>query len=741
MMEMYLRAFRMSERIWRKSRFAHSVAFVSVVGLAATGIFAVEDSAKVAGAGLGGIFPATPPADLRDEEFSKLNGNWAEWSKGAAVTVAEFYSKLEGSDSAAQRRALGSLKVKQDVMRRALDDARYSSLHGPLATLNNSLSLRIEFAEAALDTLDIDGRQIAAGKIKSRAGAVLAAIQSLENHLAAIPNGVLWLPYFKTDELKNAINTDPQGAAALEAASKALANLKSRDYVLDESQKAFTHHSKFEAYSNAVDQFLAVAPWNNPVEATSRLRSELKTLATSLDTYVATGERAGDLRHAFARVRFVSADGGERIAAAMQKRLFNYNLRVLITEDFLNRLLSQNRTETGPVNDCILTAKVDGCQITTTSVNVDLKPSNSTARLDLTLNGTIQSNTQGVTPQVTVYTTGNHTFTARKEINFDGLNFSTSPATISVSPHNTTTGIATKFSGIPILGRIVHNIASGQVEEKRGQAESIAASRVTDGVLPRFNREVDANFASQGSKLNSGVFAGLRSSGLFPDSFNYQSTDRILTINARLMSTDQVGADLPESSLMSVSGATALMHETVLNNAIDQIGLAGKTLSEPELRAKIETFLTSALNRPFKFEAPAPVEAADEEEKKLNGIIFADTDPIRIRIENGELTIVIRAGFKQEGKDDIPTREISVPISFQVVGRQIVASRGNVIVAAAEGQGGGVGTNAVVRKKIQAVLPDRAVDSKVEFKMPEKTVVAYVSKLTLADGWIAVAID
>ena len=86
-------------------------------------------------------------------------------------------------------------------------------------------------------------------------------------------------------------------------------------------------------------------------------------------------------------------------------------------------------------------------------------------------------------------------------------------------------------------------------------------------------------------------------------------------------------------------------------------------------------------------------------------------------------------------------REITVPISLEASGRQIMAKAGQVLVAAADGEGGGVATNAVVRKKIQSVLPDRTVDGKVELKTPSKTVVAYVSTLTLLDGWVAVGID
>lgn len=740
-----VRADWWSEKYWRKNKLAHSFALLSTVAFAATGTFAVEDQSKLPGAGLSGIFPANPPTDLSEGEFAKLDGNWADWSKGTAAAVTDFYSKAAGGDATAQRAALNTLKVKLDVMRRALDDSSYRSLHSPLAALHNSLALRIELAEAALATLDADGGQDAAGKIQSRSAELLSAINALESDLAKIPNGSAWLPYFRVDTLKAALTADPKSPAAVAAANQAWANLQSRDYVLDGSQKEFSHRPSFEAYATAVSQYVNSSVWLNSGDAKAKLRDEFKTLASAVDSYSASGAKASELRHAFARIRFISADGGERLASTLQKQLFNYNLRILISESFMNKVMKDCRTETGPVVDCILGAAVSGCQITNTSVNVDLLPSSNTGRFALQLNGLIQSNTQGVTPQATVYTSGYHNFVASKEINFDGQNFSTSPATISVNPHNTTTGIATKFSGIPILGGIANRIAAGQVEARRGEAEAIAASRVQDGVLPRFNSEVNAAFAKAGGQLNDELFTGLRSTNLYPDAYSYQTTDTMMTVNIRVMSPDQLGADIPESSLMTVSGATALFHESVLNNAVDQIGLAGQTLNETELREKIEAFLTKALNRPFKFDAPAQTTEKDaedaEESKQVSAIIFAPTDPIRFKIQDDVLTIVIRAGFKQEGKEDIPMREVTVPISFEVQGQQIAVKRGNVIVEAAEGQGGGISVNAVVRKKIQSSLPDRLVDGKVELKNQDRVVTAYVQNIKLVDGWISVAID
>jgi hypothetical protein len=607
-----------------------------------------------------------------------------------------------------------------------------------LTALYSSLQLRIEFADATLDTLELDGSKLAAEQTKARAREVQNAITALENYLATIGNGNLWIPYFKVDALKSALQTDPEGAATVDAASQTVAVLQGRDSHLDDQQKSFTHRPQFDRLSTAASQLVAAAAWKNAPQAIDKLRTELKAFNDALDTYLSTGEKASEVRHAFGRVRFASADGGSRLASTLQKRLFNYNLRVVANEDFLNKLMSQTRREVGPVVDFIMGANVSGCQVTDTVVSVNLKPSSTTARFDLNLQGNIHSNTQGVTPQATVLTEGNHTFIASKEVNFDGLNFSTLPATISVQPHNTTRGISTRVSGVPILGRIANRIAAGQVEARGPEAAAIAESRVRDGVLPRFNSEVDSSFAKEGAKLNTEVFGGLRAAGVFPDTYSYQTTDRLLKVNARVMSEDQIGADIPENAMITSSGAVALLHESLMNNSIDHMGLAGQTLTEPELRGKIEEFISKMTNRPFKIDAPPPAEG---DEKGPNAIIFAKTDPVRVRIQDGVLTLIIRAGFKQEGKEDIPMREVTVPITFTLQGHQILMQTGNIIVTAAEGEGGGISINAVVRKKVQFSLPDRTVDADIVVKGPEKTATVHVTRIMLIDGWASVSID
>ena len=729
-------------KFWRGKNLARGVAAVSVMAWIATGTFAVEEGSDV---GLQGVFPSAVPAGLSAEEFAKLDGNWATWSQGASEAVADFYAKLESGDVAEQRKAITVLKNKVDVMQRAIEDPRYRSLLQPLTLLHARLSLRAELAEAALDTLQTDPAKVKSLRMADQAKSVNAAIADLRTYLGTIQNGNLWIPYTKMEALRTALATDPASDASVSAAKASKAKLAGRNEISDARQKEFLGRPAFMHLEETLDKYLAVLDWKPPEINKAELRTQLKNLLEAADNYSVScaNEDAAKVRNAFEAITKVSADEGDRLSDALQSFLFNFNVRVIASEEFLNRLLAESRTERGPVVDNVLGAAVSGQQVTATKVGVDLRPSGRTARFDLLLNGTIQSNTVGVTSEASVYTQGNHSFVARKEVHFDGVKFATAPATIQVNPHNTTTGISTNVGGL--FSGIAQNVASREVEARRGAAEQIAASRVRDRVLPAFNSEVDKNFNEAGPKLESEVFSGLKATGLYPDAFIYSTTDSTLRLNSRLMAPKELGADLPPTAVVADQGASVLLHETAVNNSIDRIGLEGQTLTESELRAKLEEFFSKALNRAVKLEAPPkPVATAEEEgedEKGPSAIIFAKSDPMRVHFENGELILVLRAGFKQEGKDDIPTREITVPMTFEVKGPKIVVTRGAVRVVAADGEGGGIAINGVVRKKIQTALPDRETDNKVELKGPKNVLTTQVTAIRLVDGWVQISVQ
>src|SRR5262249_22865707 len=160
-----------------------------------------------------------------------------------------------------------------------------------------------------------------------------------------------------------------------------------------------------------------------------------------------------------------------------------------------------------------------------------------------------------------------------------------------ISANNTTTGAD---ANVPLFHRMADNIAMRRAEGLRGESEAIAASRLQDRVLPQFNSEVDKQFGPN-SKINNDVNArmsALRELNLYPDAQSWSTTDSDLKVATRLMGPNELAANDANPALVLGRGATILVHESLMNAAADRFDIAGQTLTEDQVRAKIETNLT-----------------------------------------------------------------------------------------------------------------------------------------------------
>lgn len=727
----------------RQRRWLQRMAWATVIGGVAAGASAFDPAGPKTG--LQGVFPAEPPAVLGTEAFATLEGNWATWSSETAAQVAAFY-KLEG-DVASQREKIAGLKKRLSTIEKAVADSRYGSIATTLTSLHGPLARRIALAEAMLDTLEMNPATIRTERLTAKAAAVNSALSALDKDLNSLPGGKAWWPYSKAEDLKLALAKGAEGEAVVAASQATKAKLARRATLTDKAQQDFLNRASFLSLEKAIDAHLAAIESKPEATDPAGLQASFGKLAAAVDRFetTATNADAAAVREALAAIRKQAVDGGDRIAAVIDQHYLNDNLRIIASEAFVSKLINDSRVEQGQVSDYVLGASVGGWQTTQTNVSANLKPATGAIRFDLQLNGTIQSNTAGSTDQATIYTSGYHTFQAAKEITFDGTHFRTAPATISVSANNTTTGATTRLSGVPIFGRVAQRMAIQEAGNRRPQAEAIARSRISEKVTPRFNEEVDRSFKDAGGRIESELNAGLKAAGIFPDRQQFESTDSHLKVSSRLSGDRQLAGAAPEHLLVSnVDGARLVLHDSVVNNTIDRIDFAGKTMTEEELRHHVEGFLSKALAREFKFRAPQEVapkaDAEQDEEDRIPAkIAFAKEDPIRVQFQNGQLLLVIRAGLEREGKDPIPTQEISVPLTMTIAGDQIAITRGDLQIVGIDGDLSGVQRKVIINK-MNAALPDRKTTAKIKLPGANRDVESLITSIHIVNGWIAVSL-
>lgn len=762
-----------ARRIWRRWA-AIGIATVSTVVLATAVRGALAPEGPSDHAGLRGILTKEIPDGLTAESFTALTGNWAAWGKETAALVKTLYTD-DKLDAAGQRSLLEKLRDRIHVIDLALADPRYVSLYEPLASLRGRLLRHVDFDLAILKTLDIKPADIKALRVKAAQGKALGALAALESDLSVIPNGSAWLPYLKANELQQALSSGKSNGVVSAVQQK----LNEGSSLKDPNQRQFVQRPSFKALSAALNE-LQQAEHSDPADPQA-VRSSLAGLVSALEEYEDNSGSAEvkKVRQSLDAVRKAALDGGYTIGHAVREHYMNYNLQVLASAAFLNQMMGGHQTTCREVTDYVLGSNVSGQECTTTDTSIVLRPGQDAAVADIVLNGTTDSRTVGVSSQASIYTNGNHHFTATKPLIFDGIALATSPAQmVALQPHNTVVGASTRYSG-GLFGGMADRTAVQQAEARRGETEAIAAERLQSRVLPEFDGRTNERIAATNSRLQAEMQNRLKQAGIMPKAAIARSSESYLRYSAAVVSDTSLAGDV--SSGIQDRGAALVLsfHESLLNAAISQAKFAGQTMTDAQIRAELERYLTLLMGRPFNFAAEskrlaerarmlaaaqanmpdgqqglppglsggaapggapgglppgtAPQANAPQEDKST-AFIFDKEDPIRFRIDGGEIRIIARVGFKQEGKPDIPVQTITVPLRVVARGGFLMLKRGTVGI-----QGGDIVRSGVMKKKIETAFEGGALDGVLHVPVQGRADIDVpMTAIGADDGWLTI---
>jgi hypothetical protein len=686
--------------------------------------------------GLRGILRFEVPNGLYEDDFLELGDSWKGWSTGVSAEVTKFYEEDDFSLES-QKASLTVLRKKLSTMEKALADRRYRSIFEPLVRMHTRLNRRVTLAEAIVATLQVNPATAHNERVGAARVAVVDAVDNLDKWLTKdIRNGRPWLKYVKADQVR-AISG---GSVSMDVLSAVHTKLADADTIKNESQRDFIKRARFVQLKDSLDSYIVLARTEAPVVNQAKLRETLATLVDSIETWEEdqTSESAAAVRSAFRKVRNQAGDGGTAIGDALASHYFNYNLRIVASEKFLNKVAGYEYTDAGPVKDFILGANVSGNQTTTAKVGIDLTPSKDNIAFYMTVRGITQTRTVGVTDEATVNTSGYHTFYATKAVHFDGDKFGTAPARISVNANNTTTGVRTEYSSIPLFGGIADSIAQGEVAKRKARSEAIARDRVSTRVLPEFNSEVEAEFKKHSAALANDINPKLHEAKMFPTARSFSTSDTELWASTRQMSETELGGDDPTFSTTSSKGIAIHLHESLINNSLSLLPLGGRTLNEDELVKEISAAMKQLLGKDLN------LKKGDDEESDPTQFVFPEKDFIRVRIDSGELTLLLQAGLKTDD-ETIPTQLISVPLSFSIDGNDLVFEAGEVAVSPVERPKNPVVQIAragIVRNKIQKALPTRKVDRKFDLKRGQGGPVDLaITQVRPNAGWLSIVIE
>jgi hypothetical protein len=718
-----------ARRTWRR-RLA---VVVLGLGLVTTSSWGVEPAPGDS------IFPQESPRGLTDEDFESLDGEWAEWAAGASARVNEFYA---AADPAARAAALDSLKVKLGTMEKALKDPKYRAIQAPLERLYGRLNRRIILASAVVDTLTLDADKAAGEAVASAVTGVNEALASVRKDLKSVPGGEAWLPYIHAEEVGAIASKKDGSPEAVKVLKQVQGNIANRGS-LPEDQRKFLERDSFQRLAGAVDALAAAFTAPTGDAAKAKLNENLAKLVSAVERYENDGTEVStqDVRNSYLLLTQSAPDGGARLTAGMREAYFNYNLRVYAGEKILQRLFSDTRRESSWINQYVMEAHVRGYQCLNTTVGVDVIPSGQNARFNIIVTGDVSVNSTASVPQATIYSRGYHTFRADKPVWTDGKRFQSSPASVSVAPSTQITGASTKADWIPIFRRVARNIALNEANSRRGQANSYTANQIRSEVMNKMNSEVGAKFDNSAYELETKVYGPLRELGLYPDALDLSSTDSLIELRSRVMNADELGANLPAPGVVAIPDEMLLqVHESLLNNGTDRVGFNGKEMTESQVKETLQARFKKLLGDKFKF--PAKKQEPGAEPQKEITFLFDQEDPIRFKIEEGEVQLQMRTGMRREGQEDIPAQLIIIPLKLTVVGDEILLDRGKVSVKPIPGRrvteaGMQITRANVMRQNIESTFQSQKLKGTFELGK-ERKITMRITSIDSEAGWVTV---
>ncbi|MEI8384280.1 MAG: hypothetical protein WCJ09_29505, partial [Planctomycetota bacterium] len=427
------------------------------------------------------------------------------------------------------------------------------------------------------------------------------------------------------------------------------------------------------------------------------------------------------------------------------------NLRLTVSEAFLNRVIAQERVEPGPVRDYILGAQVTGRQTTVSRVRLDLKPSNDKATAAFVLNGDVQTLTTGVTPQAMIDTAGQQQFLATKEVYFDGVQFSTRHATVFIRARNQTVGATTPLSGT-LFGGIANRIAYAAAERQKSAGEAVARDRLAEKLFPTFDGEVDGRL-SQANRQLEPLRKRLDAAKLLPTSQAVWTSDthlfhemQIGTAPTAISSPVTEGAEPGEGLRLSI-------HESLLNTLVDRAGLKGFKTTDKKLRELEKSLLSAA--------GSSSDDAASDDGAQLGegtlkppvattpdfvtDIEFDENEPMVMKLERDQLIVTIKAHFKPAGQAIVPPMTVTIPYRTELTGNKIrwVAGQPRVV---AQDRNDPAAPQTIVETTIQKVIEGDLIPLEFDRVLPAALWTGSgpapkIASVKSDSGWVTITIE
>ncbi len=338
------------------------------------------------------------------------------------------------------------------------------------------------------------------------------------------------------------------------------------------------------------------------------------------------------------RFSYSEAPTKHALAQTLNDHYRNANLRLTLSRQLVERFLPEGQYEVRPVRQTILGAFTYGDSGVHTKIAVRLRPDPHAWNIELGVTGDVLSNTQSSKGPATLHNTAVAQVNTQRLLRVDSNGVQIAAVPTQVSSQSYLNGMRTDFDGLPILRDFARWMVREQFNQKRGIAGFITRQKIASEADTELDRRLDENLAKVQKGLQDRILGPLNELSLDPTVVAMSTTEDRLTLRYRLAHQSQLTVHTPRPRAPVGALASLQVHQSAINNTVQQIGLGGRQWTLPELYRHVGDLAQTSLTPP------------DDVPDDIT-IRFAQLNPIVVELREDRMRIHLRiAEFKrQEG--------------------------------------------------------------------------------------------
>lgn len=480
-------------------------------------------------------------------------------------------------------------------------------------TISSALN---EVLNKAQETLSADLLpSIATQKIK-----LDQAVSNLESFLSLNPaEKDNWLRFLKWDDLRGELAKESPDLLTLMQFEK---NLR-QNFPGLEMGPFVKFREELRAYTNA----LRVS--SDPTVSLPYLKDRIVKLAESMSA-VDLKEDIDARREAAQTLEYLTqASQAQSLVQMVQSSYSRPNVRVLLSNEFVQRQFSRPVSEYNPVCEIILGTNITGDSFINGSVAPQLLDNPSNASMRLMMLGDFNSDNVGYNRGVQIKTTGFANVVACETVSLTPTGLSAMSDTVADAQ------LTTQINSIYAKSKLITKIAKKKAAQQKPLADSIAEGRMENKIRNQFHQKLSDQLAESNQKLASTDLSTLQRVGLAKPSRTSWSSSQYLSLLWKVQDGSQLAAPVSCPLDVAPTGLTVQIHESVVGNLFDPI-FGGRVLKSEEAGLYASQF--GDLGKKIK---------RDNEEPW--SVTMDSFYPVELKLDDNLITIRVRLNKLEKG--------------------------------------------------------------------------------------------